>query len=121
MFTTLFVLWGQVLAAPFLACGELLVPSPQAMDEHCAGMMMGVVSEQDAMVMADDPAESGQPNAFDCDFMCQFCRSVNAAELSEPVVPGDQLVLAWASLASNPSHAVPPPSDHFRPPNYHLI
>lgn len=119
IFMTLFVLCGQVLATPFLVCRDMVVPPPQSAEEHCAGMMM--ISEQDSMAMADDPAESGLQSAFDCDFLCQVCRGVSTAELSEPVVLGTQLVLAWTSTGSNPSHASPPPKDHFRPPNYHLI
>ena len=129
IFTILFVLCGQAIAAPFLSCSDSFQLATETAEEHCARMMVQIAAGHDApamngMDMMSTPASTSVSSADQanyqmtdyCAFMCQYGRCASTFAIAVPVALSSPLVLSWSGLNLILSFAVQPPSDHFRPP-----
>jgi hypothetical protein len=124
----IFMLCGQVIAAPFLFCqnmwsapiSETLQVAEASMPHHCEGMIMVATAGQDAdSSTGDETAASGVNQTFksmqDCEYLCQFGRCMTSLDASYTLTALSVLLARDGDFYT--SHILSPPIEvHFRPP-----
>jgi hypothetical protein len=123
----IFMLCGQVMAAPFLFCqnmwsapiSDTLQVAEASMPHHCEGMIMVAPAGQDADSSTTDETGAAVNQTFtsmqDCDYLCQFGRCMTSLDASDSLTTLFLLLVRDGDFYT--SHILSPPIEvHFRPP-----